>query len=92
MINILTIVYLTVFRCETTIITETIARVDLSSRPFRLWTEAMVSAEESGEKVQPIMTKSLIVATGATAKRLYLPGEETSVTLYVLDGYFNAFC
>jgi thioredoxin reductase len=52
----------------------------------------MVSAEESGEKVQPIMTKSLIVATGATAKRLYLPGEETSVTLYVLDGYFNAFC
>lgn len=62
--------------CDTTIITETIARVDLQSRPFKLWTEGMVSSMEDGEQVEPILTKSLIIATGATAKRLHLPGED----------------
>jgi thioredoxin reductase (NADPH) len=62
--------------CETTILTETIAKVDLSQRPFKLWTENMLNSIEAGEKVEPILTKSVIIATGATAKRLHLPGED----------------
>jgi thioredoxin reductase (NADPH) len=54
----------------TNIITETISRVDLSSRPFKYWREH----QEDGE---PETCDVLIVATGASAKRLYLPGEET---------------
>ncbi|KAI8611016.1 thioredoxin-disulfide reductase, partial [Chytriomyces sp. MP71] len=53
----------------TTILTETIASVDLSSRPFKLFTE--------NEPDTPILAHSLIVATGATAKRMHIPGEET---------------
>ena len=64
-------------RCDTTIVTETVARVDFSARPFKLFTEAMVSAMEAGEKVEPVYTKSVIIATGATAKRMHIPGEET---------------
>lgn len=63
--------------CGTSIITETISKVDLSSRPFKIYTEAMVSAMEGGESVTPILTKSLIIATGATAKRMKIPGEDT---------------
>jgi thioredoxin reductase (NADPH) len=55
-------------RCGTEIVTETISKVDLSQRPFKLWTE-------HGE--EPILAKSLIIATGATAKRMNIPGEET---------------
>ena len=63
--------------CGTEIITETIAKCDLSARPFKLWTEGMLQEQdESGNEVEPILTKSLIIATGATAKRLSLPGEE----------------
>ena len=54
----------------TEIITETIAKVDLSSRPFKLWTEF----NEDGE---PITTDAIVIATGASAKRLHIPGEET---------------
>ncbi|KAK5780093.1 thioredoxin-disulfide reductase TRR1 PWA37_001528 [Arxiozyma heterogenica] len=54
----------------TEIITETISKVDLSSRPFKLWTEF-------NEDQEPITTDSIILATGASAKRLHLPGEET---------------
>lgn len=54
----------------TTIHTETVAKLDLSSRPFKLWTEF----NEDGE---PTMTAdAVIIATGASAKRLHLPGEE----------------
>ncbi|KAL2916981.1 thioredoxin-disulfide reductase [Polyrhizophydium stewartii] len=56
-------------RFNTTIHTETISKVDLSQRPFRLWVE-------SRESEQPILAKSIIVATGATAKRLHIPGED----------------
>ncbi len=59
-------------RFGTTIITETIARVDLSQRPFRYWREGDeddASAFESAD--------TLILATGASAKRLNLPGEDT---------------
>ena len=52
------------------VITETVSKVDLVSRPFKLWTEF-------NEDAEPVTTDALIVATGASAKRLHLPGEET---------------
>jgi thioredoxin reductase (NADPH) len=54
-------------RFNTEIRTETIKRVDLSSRPFKLWSE---------DADAPIAAESVIIATGATAKRLAIPGEE----------------
>src|SRR5262245_48243413 len=51
-------------RFGTRIITETIAKVDLSKRPFRYTSEEGVEGE----------AKSLIIATGATAKRDDIPG------------------
>lgn len=54
----------------TEIITETVSKVDLSSKPFKLWTEF-------NEDQDPITTDAIILATGASAKRLHLPGEET---------------
>lgn len=54
----------------TKIITETISKVDFSSKPFKLWSEFY----EDGE---PITTDAVVIATGASAKRLNLPGEET---------------
>ena len=50
-------------RFGTRIITETVNEVDLSRRPFRY-----VADEQEGE------AKTLIIATGATAKRLPIPG------------------
>lgn len=47
------------------IVTETVEKVDLSRRPFRV----TASSEET-------LTETLIVATGATARRLGIPGEE----------------
>ena len=46
----------------TTIISETIVKVDFSQRPFKLW------SEESDQDV--ILADSVIIATGATAKRV----------------------
>lgn len=54
----------------TQIITETISKVDLSCKPFKLWTEFF-------ETDDPITTDAIVIATGASAKRLNLPGEET---------------
>lgn len=54
-------------RYGTRIKTETVTSVDLEAHPY-----AVVS--ESGETVK---THAIIIATGATAKRLDLPGEET---------------
>jgi thioredoxin reductase (NADPH) len=51
--------------CGTRIETETVASVDLSKRPFKVVTD-------SGEH----LARTLILATGATAKRLQLPGED----------------
>lgn len=51
----------------TRIRTETIAKVDFSKRPFKLWTE-------SDELVE---AESVVIATGATAKRMGIPGEDT---------------
>jgi thioredoxin reductase (NADPH) len=51
--------------CGTRIKTETVDKVDLSSRPFKIFV---------GD--QTIETRAIIIATGATAKRMNLPGEE----------------
>jgi thioredoxin reductase (NADPH) len=50
---------------DTEIRTETIAKVDFSSTPFKLWTE-------SGHLTH---ADSVIIATGATARRMHIPGE-----------------
>ncbi|KAJ3316663.1 thioredoxin-disulfide reductase [Blyttiomyces sp. JEL0837] len=55
----------------TTIITETISRVDLSKRPFKIWREG---ADESDSDA--ILCDSLVIATGATAKRMNIKGED----------------
>ncbi len=51
-------------RFQTRIVTEDVTRVDLSRRPFTV---------ASGR--QTVETDTLIIATGATAKRLHLPNE-----------------
>ncbi|KAG0638630.1 hypothetical protein HOY80DRAFT_887611 [Tuber brumale] len=57
-------------RFGTTIITETVSKVDLSRRPFKYWLEYC-------EDEDPNTTDALIFATGASARRLHLPGEDT---------------
>jgi len=51
--------------CGARVLTETVDRVDLSKRPFKVW-----AAEQEYE------AQALIIATGATAKRMHLPGED----------------
>jgi len=50
---------------------KTVTRVDLSSRPFKLWSD---DAPKDGKP--DLTTDALIVATGATAKRLFIEGED----------------
>src|SRR3990172_9046060 len=52
--------------CGARIKTETVAKVDLSRRPFR------VTSEEGGV----VEARALVIATGATAKRMGVPHEE----------------
>lgn len=54
-------------RFGTKIISETIEKVDLSERPFKLWPEYTD---------EPVTASAVIIATGASARRLNLPGEE----------------
>jgi thioredoxin reductase (NADPH) len=57
-------------RFGTDVITETVFKVDLSLRPFRYWREYVEDQElETAD--------TLIIATGASAKRLGLKGENT---------------
>ncbi|KAH0608964.1 uncharacterized protein H6S33_001192 [Morchella sextelata] len=56
-------------RFGTEIITETVSKVDLSERPFKYWLEY-------SEDAAPHTADTLIIATGASARRLNLPGEE----------------
>lgn len=58
-------------RFGTTIVTETVSRVDLSVRPFKYWREGEDEDDSAFETAD-----TLILATGASAKRLNLPGEE----------------
>ncbi|KAH6570277.1 hypothetical protein BASA60_007881 [Batrachochytrium salamandrivorans] len=55
----------------TTIHTETISRVDLSKRPFRIWKEGSDEKDEDA-----VLADSLVIATGATAKRMFIEGED----------------
>ncbi|KAK4116189.1 thioredoxin reductase-like protein [Canariomyces notabilis] len=55
-------------RFGTQIITETVAKLDLSKRPFQYWTEWDPSTVRTADAV--------ILATGASARRLHLPGED----------------
>lgn len=57
-------------RFGTEVVTETISKVDLSRRPFRYW-------REGAEGAQPETADVIILATGASAKRLSLKGEDT---------------
>ncbi|KAG8849187.1 thioredoxin-disulfide reductase [Tulasnella sp. 330] len=57
-------------RFGTKIITETISSLDLSARPFKYWREG----QEKPEEVETADT--IILATGASAKRMDLPGED----------------
>ncbi|KAL8280284.1 hypothetical protein RQP46_007398 [Phenoliferia psychrophenolica] len=57
-------------RFGTVIHTETISKIDLSSRPFKYW-------REGAEDAEPETADTVIIATGASARRLYLPGEDT---------------
>ena len=54
----------------TTVITETVTKLDLAKRPFKYWLEC-------GEDQPPSTADTIIIATGASARRLGLPGETT---------------
>ncbi|KAF8865273.1 putative thioredoxin reductase [Acephala macrosclerotiorum] len=56
-------------RFGTEIITETVSKVDLSSRPFKYW-------REWSESEAPDTADTIIIATGASARRLGLTGED----------------
>ncbi|KAL8811838.1 MAG: hypothetical protein Q9200_001481 [Gallowayella weberi] len=56
-------------RFGTDVRTETISKIDLSKRPFKVW-------EEYAEDQEPETADAVIIATGASARRLDLPGEE----------------
>lgn len=57
-------------RFGTTIVTETVSKLDLSSRPFKYWRE-WAPEEDEFETADAI-----ILATGASAKRLHITGED----------------
>jgi thioredoxin reductase (NADPH) len=56
-------------RFGTTIVSETISKLDLSSRPYKYWAEY-------AEDAAPHTADAIIIATGASARRLHLPGED----------------
>jgi thioredoxin reductase (NADPH) len=58
-------------RFGTQIITETISKLDLSNRPFKFWTE-----RNDGPSNEPHTADAVIIATGASARRLNLKGED----------------
>ncbi len=52
-------------KCETRIQTVTVDKIDISSKPFKIFAGS-----------ETIETESIIISTGATAKRLGIPGEK----------------
>jgi thioredoxin reductase (NADPH) len=56
------------------IVTQTVARVDFSSAPFKYWLHP--AGDDSTIEEETYTTDALIIATGAKARRLDLPGEE----------------
>jgi thioredoxin reductase (NADPH) len=53
----------------TEIVSETVSKVDFSKRPFRVWTE-----EDHNNAEATAAAESVIIATGASANRLSIPG------------------
>jgi thioredoxin reductase (NADPH) len=60
--------------CGTEIITQTVAKVDLSSRPFKFWLHPFGDDETIEEETHT--ADAIIIATGAKARRLALDGED----------------
>lgn len=60
--------------CGTEIVSQTVGKVDLSSRPFKYWLHPMGDDEVLEEETHT--ADSIVIATGAKARRLDLPGEE----------------
>ncbi|KAK4985137.1 thioredoxin-disulfide reductase [Elasticomyces elasticus] len=60
--------------CGTEIISQTVGKVDLSSRPFKFWVHPMGDDETLEDETHTADT--IIIATGAKARRLELPGED----------------
>lgn len=60
--------------CGTQIITQTVGKVDFSQRPFKFWLHPLGDDENLEEETHT--ADSIIIATGAKARRLDLPGEE----------------
>ncbi|KAF2836471.1 thioredoxin reductase [Patellaria atrata CBS 101060] len=60
--------------CGCEIISQTVAKVDLKSRPFKYWLHPMGDDDTIEEEVHT--ADAMIVATGAKARRLDLPGEQ----------------
>lgn len=60
--------------CGTEIVSQTVGKVDLSKRPFKYWLHPIGDEETLEEETHT--ADSFIVATGAKARRLDLPGED----------------
>jgi len=60
--------------CGTEIVTQTVAKVDFSSRPFKFWLHPM--GEDDVVEEETHTADAIIVATGAKARRLDLKGED----------------
>ena len=60
--------------CGAEIVTQTVAKVDLKTRPFRYWLHPI--GEEVEVEEESHTADAIIVATGAKARRLELPGED----------------
>ena len=58
-------------RFGTKIVSETVSKLDLSQRPFKYWLEW-----SDGPADSPHTADAVIIATGASARRLNLPGED----------------
>jgi thioredoxin reductase (NADPH) len=74
-------------RFGATFVTHKATRVDLSSRPFRIWTDVAGDAEPA------LAAQALIVATGARSLMLDVPGENRLLghglsTCATCDGFF----
>jgi thioredoxin reductase (NADPH) len=74
-------------RFGATFVTRKATRVDLSSRPFRIWTDS------GGPDDADVSTRALIAATGAQSLMLEVPGESRLLghglsTCATCDGFF----
>jgi thioredoxin reductase (NADPH) len=74
-------------RFGATFVTRKATRVDLSARPFRIWTDSAPDAEPD------VITRALVVATGARSLMLNVPGESRLLghglsTCATCDGFF----